>query len=530
MITITLNCKIVINEIQFAPDSPEPEWIEIYNTDNSEIKLNNLTISDKITTSDPISISLSAYGFAIITKDQATLVKKYNLNPDNVYETNVPILNNTDDVVKISFGTVTLDSLQYDSKWGEKGKSLERINYFLLSNDKNNWGASTSISTPNQINSIAKYYDLAFISASLEVNGLNVIIQNIGNILSENVDLELYVNDNLITELPVNGLELESDNEYTIDFSSKQYVPKFGDKLEVKIKADLDINLSNNFYTLFVPNQSKIQDVLINEIMYNIGDNQYEFIELYNNSQADIQISNWFFADELDIKNNRYNLIKTNTNLLKGEYAIIVSDSIALNSVDKANRDKVLFTQRKLNLNNSGDILAIYNEKKQLIDSVKYSDSWNENYLKSTKGISLEKLEPHLQSEASDNWKTCTAESGSTPLKANSYFWENKKDENITANPNPFSPSSSNSPYVVIEYQLPFDNALLDCDIYFPNGTKAINLAQSKFVSRKGILTWNGRDGNSNIFPIGPYIAMIEATDQNTGKSEILKIAIVIAQ
>lgn len=530
MVTITLNCKIVINEIQFAPDSPEPEWVEIFNTENNDLQLKGFTISDKITTSDPITISIEANGFAIITKDSANLIKKYNLNPNFVYETNIPILNNTDDVVRIDVEGITLDSLLYDSKWGEKGKSLERINYFFPSNESTNWGASTKGATPNQINSIAKYFDLSIISSSLESNGVNTIIENLGNIISNDVLLELYANDEPITQLTMNGLEPQSDNEYFLDFTDKKYEPKLGDSLSIKIKADMDINQSNNFYSLFVPNQSKKKDILINEIMYNTNENQFEFVELYNNSKTDIQLSNWFFQDAQDIVNNRFNLIKSNVNLHPQEYAILVSDSIALKSFDKSDWERILFTQRKLSLDNSGDIVALYNEKQQLIDSIGYNDNWNESYLKSTKGLSLEKLNPELESADAGNWKTCTNDRGSTPLMVNSYFYGNKKNENISVNPNPFSPTSSSSPYVIIEYQLPFDNALLDCDIYFPDGSKAINIVQSKFVSNKGLLTWNGRDEKNNVYPIGPYVAMIQATDQSTGKSEILKTVIVLAK
>jgi hypothetical protein len=37
---------IVINEIMYAPDSPQPEWIEIFNRSNKTIDLKNYQIAD----------------------------------------------------------------------------------------------------------------------------------------------------------------------------------------------------------------------------------------------------------------------------------------------------------------------------------------------------------------------------------------------------------------------------------------------------------------------------------------------------
>lgn len=528
--TATLHCELVINEIQYAPNSPEPEWVEIYNTSNKDLEISGFTVSDKINSSDPITLSIEAFGFAVITKDAAPLIEKYDLPTDNIYETNLPGLNNTNDVIKIATQGITYDSLLYDSKWGEAGKSLERINYFKSSNDNNNWGISTSTATPTKVNSIAKYLDIAIVSANLESNGMRLVVENNGNISTDSLSLGVAVNGNQLTQLKFDKLEAKSDNDYFLDFNDIGYSPKTNDKVELNINLDFDVNSTNNYYIYYIGDVTKQGDVLINELMYDIDESHFEFVEIYNAGKTEIPLTNWYIADGTDVKNGRYNLINTSTTLMPKEYAIIVSDSLAFEFIEENRRDKVLFTRRKLALNKSGDIICLFNEKKQLMDSLTYSNSWHESYLNETKNISLEKLQPSLESKIAENWKSCTDESGSTPLSANSYYQEQKTNSTISASPNPFSPSSSSEPYIVIEFNLPFESALLDCDVYYPSGAKAMSLIKSKFVSKSGIITWNGRDEGDSVLPIGPYVIYIVATNQSSGQSETLKTVIVLAK
>lgn len=520
----------MINEIQYAPVSPESEWIEIYNTEDREVELINFTVSDKVTTSEPLNIIMPPNSFAIITKDSAGVSKIYKLDSTKVYMTNLPTLNNTDDDVVIKSEDVVLDSVSYSSKWGLKSKSLERINYFAPSNDESNWGSSESEATPLLINSNAKYVDLRIVEATLAKGGLSVIIENIGNVMSTKTLLTMFVNLTIKSQTTIIEIEPQSDTEGIINFEDIDYTPVTGDEIRLLVEQSVDIDLSNNKFTLYIPTLTKRNDILINEIMFDVDKNSYEFIELYNNSNEELQISNWFMADATDIKNERFNQIVTNASIEPNGYVIIVSDSAVFKHINPLEKEKVLFTKRKFSLNKSDDIICLYNSAKTVIDSLAYSELWHEDFLPTTQNISLEKIRPDLPTQSEENWKTCTDDAGNTALRSNSYNKANESKDKISATPNPFSPTSSGEPYIVIDFELSFINALVDCDIYYPNGTKAFNLTSAKFVSKNGFVTWNGRDETGYLLPVGPYVAVIAATNQDSGESEVLKTVIVIAK
>lgn len=442
----------------------------------------------------------------------------------------MPTFNNTDDLVLIADSGITIDSVLYDSKWGIKSKSIERRKYFDKSGDATNWGPSDTTGTPTAINSLAAYYDLALSDVTLDPAGVKLIIENKGNIESLKGRIDILVNDILQEDLALSTIPPTSDIEIFVIFSILGYDPTVGDKLEIIIHSDEDIDIRNNSFDIYIPKSTKSGDVMINEIMYDVDDKHFEFIELYNNSAEDVQISNWYLANALDLKNGRYNQIITNINLPPNENAVIVCDEAIYKVVDKSMWDRILFTKKKFNLSSTSDNINIYNEHKRLIDSIEYFDTWHEDYLSTTKNKSLEKIRPTLSSRDSNNWKTCTSESGSTILTSNSYSNNLTSEKSLSVVPNPFAPNSASKPYALIEYKLPYDNALIDCDIFYTDGTLAVSLVQSKFTSSSGRLSWNGRGKTNYVLPIGPYVVIIEATDQNTGNSEILKAVIVLAQ
>jgi len=77
---------------------------------------------------------------------------------------------------------------------------------------------------------------------------------------------------------------------------------------------------------LFLPLFSRAQ--VINEIMYDPqdADDKREWVEIYNSTSSIIDLSNWKFLESVSASNHGLSLVQGNTNLLPGEYALIVLD------------------------------------------------------------------------------------------------------------------------------------------------------------------------------------------------------------
>ncbi len=152
---------VLLNEIMYDPQNGEPEWIEIYNSQEDSINLNQWTISDVLTTPAAVSINQNVVvppkSYFVFAKDSS--ISSYHQNLTSKYFViELPVLNNDKDgvVLKDNNGSA-IDSVFYNSSWGgTNGFSLERVSFTNNSNDSTNWITciSENKSTPGEENSV----------------------------------------------------------------------------------------------------------------------------------------------------------------------------------------------------------------------------------------------------------------------------------------------------------------------------------------------------------------------------------------
>ena len=114
---------LVVNEIMYAPKSPEPEWVELYNTSTDSVDLEGFTLSDNSGTKAAIAARyhlLPPKGYAVVAHDSGFFSIHKDIC-DNVFITKIPSLNNTGDAVVIHDAADNLiDSVNYSPSWGGK--------------------------------------------------------------------------------------------------------------------------------------------------------------------------------------------------------------------------------------------------------------------------------------------------------------------------------------------------------------------------------------------------------------------------
>ncbi len=153
---------VKINEIKFLTDESEPEWLELINTGDEALSLQNWAIADlKDTCRIDTSIVLNPGDFKIITASE-TITEKYDIH-DSVLCIlgNLPSLNNTEETIfLLNPAGGWVEQVPYTIDWLEgedwRKPSLERINYNLDSRIARNWGPSTAPAgaTPGAENSL----------------------------------------------------------------------------------------------------------------------------------------------------------------------------------------------------------------------------------------------------------------------------------------------------------------------------------------------------------------------------------------
>lgn len=415
---------ILINEFMYAPKSPEPEWIEIYNRSEKLINLNNYKVADNSDTVTFVKseIWLNPKEYAVFT-DDSSFIGVYD-NIKNLIIGSFPTLNNSgDDILILDSLNRIIDNLSYTSEWGgNNGNSLERIDTEQPSFDINNWTESI-FPTPGFINSVTqKNYDLSidtiitnpkFPLIDSKVK-FNVSINNIGKnpvdfsiSIFEDSNLDSLADKILETSIEYN---IQTGDLFTYESSLEAVVSSTNSNFIFVLNTN-DDDSTNNSYVFTLSPSYPHNSILINEIMYSPINFEPEWIELYNNSDYDIPLTDWAIGDILT--NPVFREIKDIFTFPSKSYLVITKSRSIYDFHRTINSS--LIELPFANLNNDEDGVVLKDENNRTIDSVKYHNNWG-----GLGGRSLERINFDFNSNNKNNWNNSIDLEGSTPGRINS--------------------------------------------------------------------------------------------------------------
>ncbi|MBN1926399.1 MAG: CotH kinase family protein, partial [Prolixibacteraceae bacterium] len=161
--------------------------------------------------------------------------------------------------------------------------------------------------------------------------------------------------------------------------------------------------------------------VVINEINYH-SSSEYDtgdWIELYNYTGSDIDLSGWLLFDENS--GNQYRF-PSNTTIGANAYIVICQDTSKFKSLVT---DAGYLGNLNFALNNAGEYIILYDESLNVIDSVNYNDHspWPED--PDGLGFTLSLIKPYLDNNLPESWVSSYLAGGS-PGKPNDYIPEIK--------------------------------------------------------------------------------------------------------
>ncbi|MBI4811047.1 MAG: lamin tail domain-containing protein, partial [Ignavibacteriales bacterium] len=550
--------SIVINEIMYAPYSPEPEWIELYNVYGDSIDLHNWKISNRNTVSiytlTSSTVFLRPQAYSIITKDVSLFTAIHSDVPAQILQaSSLPTYcfnNNGDAVVLFDHRGSIMDSVRYFPTWGGmEGKSLERIEYHVDSNDSTNWGTSSdsSGSTPGAQNYLMPLendlhiQNLSSVQPSPNSVFITVTIRNAGYQTIQNFVCSLFYDTNE-DSIPQSNEFLYGESVSTsllfkdsikIDFIWND--PPSGRKLLI-VSADYpgDMRLSDNILLGEIKNSFLENALVVNEIMYEPRTGDAEYVELYNPGDDSIDIQEWKLTDFQDTsKSTKYIICQSPLAIGSGEFLVITFDSSIFDRFAylRDSTYKVIIKQGAVSLNNDGDNIILTDLTGLTIDSVQYLPSWHNPDIEDVTGRALERINPKLQSNDRRNWSTSANPMGGSPGIQNSIYTVSiPNTATISFTPNPFSPDGDGFEDVtILSYSLPSTTALIRIRIFDSKGRLVRTLANSEPSGSRGEIIWDGYNDQQARVRIGIYIVLFEALDGFGGDIQTVKGTVVVA-
>lgn len=268
------------------------------------------------------------------------------------------------------------------------------------------------------------------------------------------------------------------------------------------------------------PVEAQPNDVIINEVLFNPKDDGEDYVEIYNQSQKNIDLTKLMIAT-YDLTTNKLKSMYKVSNeykiLFAGDYLVLTK-----------NPDKVkqqFYTEAPLNFvkmtslpsfNNDMGIVVLAKLDSTIIDRFDYNEEMQFPLLVTVEGVSLERVSFEKPSQDKQNWHSAAQSVGfGTPTYKNSqYSTFLYLEDPITISPEIFSPDNDGYNDILnIAYQFSTPDYTANVVIYDAKGRLIKTLIKNELLGTKGSFNWDGIDENNQKAIIGIYIVYVEVFD-----------------
>ena len=511
---------LIFTEILADPDPVvqgiPSEFIEVYNKSSRTLELHGLSINSCVFEGSQLLLPNEYLVLGDVTESLSFLsVSSKLLIPS------FPTLTNSGMLLKLSMNGMHLDSIRYSIDWfnnsfkANGGWSLELVNPNLPCSTSNNWKACENEigNSPGYENSVyslmpdALAPELLYVTAedsSLTLHFNEPVTLN-GNLFQEENIVGNFIFENASNEIFLSGNEL-------LDSAVFNY----------RLDGVSDCSGNSTFISFDwgYPENASLENLVINEILFNPYVGGFDFVELRNTTTKAICIKH------LSIANGYLNTGADNETgttegriILPNEFIVFTEDETNLEELYPSILTKNIIRVNALpTFNNSDGTCIIYSNQNEIIDELNYSESMHFQLLNSFEGVSLERLSDAMPTDQQSNWHSASESSGfATPGAENS---QSLSIENMNGvfelSTTIFSPDNDGMDDVI---QFHFSEMKSGCvgnlTIYNERGIRVKRLIRNEYLGPKGIAIWDGLSDNGEALAIGIYIATFEAFNED---------------
>ncbi len=542
--------EIVLNEIMYDPtptiNTYSEEYIELYNTSNHAISLEDwrLSINDKEI--NLLSDTIESASYLLISENNSL----YTQNESSVHcmtVSSLPALTNSgSSIYLINEDNEICDAVEYpfyplpDSEKDDGGWSLERIDPGNLEASGFNWDYSVNEDggTPGFINSIYDTNEDIYppsITKLLYVNDKTFTVY-----FNEMLDTSAVQPENLISssELNINDIQLDTVFLSQLTFQLNKSIPN-------KITITLDFNdsikdMAGNIFTdkedwkIGSPENIDTFDISLNEVLFNPISYGEDFIEIYNRSEKVFLLSDLYINNLSENDSDELTQAEVEKKLLfPGDYYVFTADTITLSELhSNINQRNISECDLPTLSDESGNII-ICTQDQAIIDHFEYNEEVHFTLLNATDGVSLEKINYNSNSNNIANWySAATVFDYSTPTKENSQFKSESDSENqkwIWTDNKEFSPNGDGyNDNLKIEYDVTEPGWTGHVAIFDRYGMKIKTILNNGLIGTSGTLEWDGTYDNGKVAKRGIYIIYADFVNPN-GISQQKKLTAYIS-
>jgi hypothetical protein len=552
-IFIAGNYDIVINEIMAKPNPtvnlPDCEYIELYNRQAFPINMEGWTLTAGKSSHRLSGIQIQADSFVVLCSASSAIQFGTDLAVYGVI--GFPGLKNKGEEISLQNDSGRIISeVNYSETWYKEpykkagGWSLEQIDPSNPCGGANNWSESKNADggTPGRPNSV-KALNQDHVPPEL-IRAYVLSADSICLVFSESLDSSttLLAIDYQIDNSMVVQSACPVKMEYSRVMLSLKAPLQKGIEYTITVQQHISDCVGNqilvgNSTRVALPDSASYNDVVINEILSDPNSGGVKYVELYNRSGKTIDLRSLLlcsedsisgtFSDEKSISPSEGYLF------FPGDYILL-----SINGQDVRRQYYSPYPARFLDLaswpkmNIHSGVIALKTKVQGEIDRVSYSASWQFPLLKSTKGVSLEKVNPNSPSNSANSWHSAAESVGfGTPGYLNSQTERNSSSDGISLANELFSPDDDGyQDLLEIDYHFQTPDFVGTITIFDSGGRLVRNLFKNKLLGKDGSFYWDGLAENNEKAPVGIYILCFDIFDASGNINRYRKTCVLAAK
>lgn len=537
--------SLVINEVMAAPrqdqDLPFVEYVELMNPLKKELRLDGLVFS---TSSTPVV--LPSYWIApgewviLCPGSQAGLLKPFGkVLPIEGW----PVLPNSGTTLRLQAPSgVLIDQLTYSTNsWG--GTEFSNGGYSLELPDPLFRCEGTSLLAPSidprrgtpggQNSNFKRQMDPGPVRVeSSWFTDSNKVTVRLNQAILPKIGLASFV---FIPELAV-------DSSWV--FASGKQV---GLSLQAPAKSSLPYQLRASalepcvgelagFETSLILGESPAPgELILNEVLADPRPGDPKFVEIHNtSSQKHLSLEGWSLAVQVGEGAPQQARIfgEEGQTLPPQGYLALSTDPERLRlAYPQSATGKMMQVKGLPSLPIGGGTVLFISPDGQVIESLSYQEAWHHPLLRTSKGVSLERIAPFSSATDSGNWQSASSAADyGTPGRMNSTLVSADTEGKILkVDPPVFDPEGSRGPnFISVQYSLEQAGWVGSFTIYSAAGREVVQLGQQQILGTSGVYSWSGTDAAGSRVRPGYYVLVAQLFDLS-GRLRVIKKAFVVA-
>jgi uncharacterized repeat protein (TIGR02543 family) len=277
-------------------------------------------------------------------------------------------------------------------------------------------------------------------------------------------------------------------------------------------EKDIVITDNTSLTAHFKRNEINNTGIVINEINYRSADDfdPDDWIEFYNNSEEEIDMSGWYFSDSDDT--HKF-IFPNGTTLASDSYLVLTKDDLLFENLFPEVTNKI--GDIDFGLSGDGELIRLFSASDEIVDELTYNDKAPWPLEADGLGATLALTNPGFDNSNGANWAASTDHG--TPGRANSDVIVSTQDEpkkdlpssiSLGQNyPNPFNPVTT------INYELN-DPGKVRLMVYDLTGRLVAELVNERKSAGRYSVSWDATNVAS-----GVYFYRLEASGEVISKS-----------